>query len=191
VSDHDADPTEQAEHPFHRAAAMAGFFAAHGVWSVCSGDDMEPLVAYQRGDEREARRFVSEDPEQAVDEARAFFETNPEGADRAVLLLEGLLGQGDDPQVPDRDSAVLVVHAIEYGPSPRKVTAIVPFRPSTSPEGFGVYPAGFADLEGLDSADLDGVAAAFFGGVGQHEQGSAAWEEHLLEDAMVGGLGEA
>jgi hypothetical protein len=50
-----------------RAVELAGFFAAHAVWSVADGETLIPLLAFQRTDgKQEFRRIEAEQLEDAV-----------------------------------------------------------------------------------------------------------------------------
>lgn len=45
-----------------QTARLAGFFAAHGIWSVADGATLIPMIGYeQAGGERKMVRFANED----------------------------------------------------------------------------------------------------------------------------------
>ena len=53
------------------ASKLAGFFAAHAIWSVSEGETLIPMLAYTReSDDRTMERFVGDDLAQSVGEAK-------------------------------------------------------------------------------------------------------------------------
>jgi hypothetical protein len=70
-------------------ARLAGFFAAHGIWSVCDGATLTPLLGYEQADgSRGMDRFVSDDIADAVLTGQDALEANRRGSARAVLVTD-------------------------------------------------------------------------------------------------------
>ena len=71
------------------ACELAGFFAAHCLWSLSDEDTFTPVLAYTTGEgKREMERFVGDDTAAIVRDARKKLDDNPMDADDAVLLYD-------------------------------------------------------------------------------------------------------
>ncbi|MFV2210418.1 hypothetical protein ACFHW2_09385 [Actinomadura sp. LOL_016] len=160
-------------------AAMAGFFAAHGVWSVSDGATLIPMLAHERPNgERGMDRLVHDD---VADAARAGEEALRAGHGdwvRAALVVDAYLHL-DTSRVD-----ALIVDAVEYGPSRRSLKMAVPYRPQGAPEGFAVYRPKFIEVTGMDDPDIAALAESFFSGVDSHEQAAAVWDAHLVDESV-------
>lgn len=155
-------------------AQLAGFFAAHGVWSVSDGATLIPILGYENGSgERGMSRFAHDDLGAAANAGREALAANPAGAQRAVLVVDGYVhldvGRVD----------ALVVEAVEYGPQPLSLTVAVPYRLASSPDGFAVHRPKFLAMNGIDRQEAAGLGEAFFAGVDSHEAAAAVWNAHL------------
>ncbi|MFD0903865.1 hypothetical protein [Actinomadura sediminis] len=163
----------------HEMAAMAGFFAAHGVWSVSDGEVLIPMLGYEHPTgERGMNRLMHDD---VADGARAGQEELLAGHDdwvRAVLVIDAYLHL-DTSRVD-----ALIVEAVEYGPSRRTLKMAVPYRPQPTPEGFAVYRPKFLEADGVDDPDFAGLADAFFSGVDSHEKAAEVWNAHLVDESV-------
>ncbi|WP_125617620.1 hypothetical protein [Actinomadura sp. WAC 06369] len=163
----------------HEMAAMAGFFAAHGVWSVSDGETLIPMLAYERPNgERGMDRLVHDDVGNAAAAGQEALRTGRDGWVRAALVVDAFLHL-DTGRVD-----ALVVESVEYGSSPRSLKMAVPYRPQQAPQGFGVYRPKFIEVAGVDDADLPALADAFFAGVDSHEQAAAVWNAHLVDESV-------
>ena len=70
-------------------ARLAGFFAAHCIWSVSEGEALTPLLGYEQADgSRGMDRFVSDDIADAVLTGQDALEANRRGSARAVLIAD-------------------------------------------------------------------------------------------------------
>lgn len=153
-------------------ARLAGFFAAHGVWSVSDGGPLTPLLGYDEvNGQRGMTRFVAEDIAEGARKGREELETNPAGRLRAVLVLDAYI------HLESGKVDALIAEAVEYGPAPKKLVIAVPYRP----EPFAVHRPKFLEIEGFPDAETGNLADAFFAGVDAHEQGNAVWSAHLDE----------
>lgn len=153
-------------------ARLAGFFAAHGVWSVSEGETLIPLLGYEHADgEYGMDRLMFDD---FAEGARAGQDALADGDPSwvsAVLVADGYvdLDQGK--------TDALLVEAVHYGPHRRTMRLAVPYRPAQDPRGFAVHRPKFMDVE----ADLDTLAEAFFAGAASHTEAHAVWDAHLDE----------
>lgn len=155
-------------------ARLAGYFAAHGIWSVFDGGTLVPLLGYEQADgSRGMDRFVFDDIAAAAQAGQDALEANRRGSARAVLVIDAYvqLGMG-------RTDA-LIAEAVEYGPARQWVKTAVPYRPRSAPGGFAVYRPKFIEVIGVNEPDYAALADAFFAGVDSHEQAAAVWNAHL------------
>lgn len=160
---------------FSAAAALAGYFLAHGVWSVSDGAPVTPMVAHEGNAGRGFQKFLSDDSTAGARQAEQWLENNPQGAERAVLVVDGFA----DLDGVRRDA--LIARVVEYGPPRRSLHIVLPYRPARSDEGFAVHSPRFGGAEGLEAVDLEALGQAFFAGVGAHAAASPIWTEHLDE----------
>ncbi|MFI0369595.1 hypothetical protein ACH35V_17105 [Actinomadura sp. 1N219] len=163
----------------YEIAGMAGFFSAHGVWSVSDGETLIPLLGHEDADGRQGMdRLVHDDLGDAAKAGQAALEAGRPGRVRAVLVVDAYLhleaGRVD----------ALIVNAVEYVPSRRSLQMAIPYRPQSSPEGFAVYRPKFIDVMGMDEPDYAALADAFFAGVDSHEQAAATWNAHLIDRSL-------
>jgi hypothetical protein len=148
---------------------LAGYTAAHAVWSISDGSILIPILAYQARDgETEMGRLAAESVEQGVQAGMMWLEQNPEAVVRAVLIYDGYLdfdlGRMDAMFIEGRDYAAAGV----------TFRMAVPYRHAESKEGFAVYSPRFLSSGGED-LNAEEFVAAFFQGIAEHEQGSALW----------------
>jgi hypothetical protein len=155
-------------------ARLAGFFAAHGIWSVADGGTLTPLLGYEQTDGgRGMDRFAADDTAEAVHAGQDALQANRRGSVRAVLVTDAYI------QLGTGRSDALIVEAVEYGAARQSMTMAIPYRPQSSPHGFAVYRPKFIEVIGVGEPDYGGLADAFFVGVDSHEQAAAVWNAHL------------
>jgi hypothetical protein len=165
-----------AWHPraVHETARLAGFFAAHGIWSVSDGAELVPLLGYEdAGGDRGLERFVAGDPAEGADAGQAALAANRRGATRAVLVVDAYL------RLESGRTDALLLDAVEYGSSGRTLRMAVPYRPPSDPRGFAVHRPKFVEVAGVGQPDWEALSDAFFAGVDSHEQAAAVWNAHL------------
>lgn len=160
---------------FAAAAALAGYFVAHGLWSVSDGAPVIPMVAHEGDAGRGYQRFMAEGAGAAALRAEEWLSENPPKACRAVMVVDGYA----ELDGVKRDA--LIAHVIEYGPPRRSLHIVLPYRPKDSDGGFAVHSPRFGAAEGLEAVDLEALGQAFFAGVGAHSAASGIWTEHLDE----------
>lgn len=157
---------------------MAGFYAAHGVWSVADGETLIPMLGYVGADGGQGMdRLVFDDVADAARTGQAALEEGRDGRVRAALVVDAFLHL-DRAKVD-----ALIVDAVEYGPVRRSLKMAVPYRPQSSSQGFAVFRPKFIEVAGVDVPDYTALADAFFSGVDSHERAAAVWNEHLLDES--------
>jgi len=158
---------------FAATCSLAGYFVAHGMWSVSDGCVVLPMIAHEGPGGRGFQRFFGDDLIAGARQASEWLDENPDAATRAVLVLDGYAdidGQRHD---------ALIARAVEYGPPRRSLHIVVPYRPKH--QGFAVHSPRFGGAEGLSEVDLDALGKAFFHGVVSHAAASPIWTAALDE----------
>ncbi|WP_158843430.1 hypothetical protein [Saccharothrix deserti] len=155
-------------------AALAGFYAAHGIWSVSEGETLIPILGYEQPDGgRGLDRFMLDNVGDSVRAAQEALEVNEHGAARAALIADAYI------HLDTGRTDALIVHAVEYGLTPGSIELAVPYRPHTDSSRFTVYRLQIMEVTGFENQDYDALAEAFFNGVDSHEQAAAVWNAHL------------
>ena len=70
---------------------LAGFFAAHAVWSVEDGETLVPIYAYYKDGQRHMEHVEAERFEDAVRIGQEALAANTANATSAVLIYDGYL----------------------------------------------------------------------------------------------------
>jgi hypothetical protein len=158
----------------HETARLAGFFAAHGMWSVSDGETLIPLLGYERDNgDRGMDRFALDDIGVGAQAGQDALRANRRDAVRAALVVDGYL------HLRSGRTDALIVDAVEYWPTRRSFKMGVPYRPRSSPHGFAVHRPKFLEVVGLNKQDYPTLADAFFAGVDSHERAAPVWNAHL------------
>jgi hypothetical protein len=158
------------------ATELAGFFAAHAVWSVSDGATLIPLVAYETADgKREMMRFVSERVEEGAARGKEWLAKNPIGAARAVLVFDGFI------TLSGNRMDALIVTIRDYTSVEAEVTMAIPYRPAGDAKGFAVHRPKFLGFKGAEP-DWQKLGEALWVGVDKHEKGAEVWNKHLDQD---------
>jgi hypothetical protein len=151
-------------------ARLAGFFAAHGIWSVSDGGPLTPMLGFEKPDgDRGMTRFAAPDLSDGVRAGQEALATNEDGAARAVLVYDAYV------HLPSGRVDALVIEAVEYGPEPRTLRMGIPYRP----EPFAVHRPKFFEVTGVDQPDWPVLAEAFYTGVDSHEEAAKVWNASL------------
>jgi hypothetical protein len=157
------------------AIELAGFFAAHAVWSVCEGETLIPILAFQLPDGKQAFRRVEGDQlEDAVASGKDWLKDNPKQVSFAVLIYDAFV------TLPAGRTDALLIEVHAYGPPGSRIEMAVPYRHADSTRGFAVHKPKFLAADGFD-ADFVRLGEAFFLGVSQHEKGAEVWNTRLDE----------
>ncbi len=154
------------------ASELAGYFAAHAVWSVSDGATLIPMLAYTTGDgERKMERMVGE-LGAMVELGRKKLEDNPMDANDAVLLYDGYL------TLDGHKTDTIFVEARAYFMPGAKMTLGIPYTPPASGK-FRVHKPKLLEWVDCDDIDQQQALQVFFEGVDAHEQGAAVWTAAL------------
>jgi hypothetical protein len=164
-----------------KAAQLAGFFVSHAVWIISK--EAGVLVPFAGFDPPEGQRalveFDDERFELKIETAKKWLEENPDGAVRAVLIFDGIV------LLPSGRTDALIIEVRKYGAPPESLSMVVPYRPFSHPEGFGVYRPRYLEYsgsqEGSLSEDYAALDESFWIGVASHDDGAAAWKK--IDDA--------
>jgi hypothetical protein len=156
-------------------ARLAGFFAAHGIWSVSDGEALIPMLGYEHHDgDRGMDRFAYPDLGDAAQAVLQALAANEHDSARAVLVVDGYV------HLDTGKTDALIVEAVEYGPARSSLKLAVPYRPAPSPYGFAVHRPKFMEVTGVgDDPNYKILADEFFAGVDSHEEAAAVWNAHL------------
>jgi hypothetical protein len=157
------------------AAELAGFCAAHAIWSVSNGEILTPLLAYTTlSNERRMERIINSDPAQAIASGRQRLESNKMDAMDAVLLYDGRISFEQE-----KSDAIIIEIRAYVSPDSEAVIAI-PYTPKQTGE-FLVHKPKLLDWKNCEEFNLQTVLKIFFEGINDHKEGSAVWNAHLDE----------
>lgn len=150
----------------------AGFLAAHNIERASQGEEIVPMLAFQRTDgSREVIR-LAEPLKAGLAQGTQWLAKNPEEAALAVLVFQGSV------VVDELDTDAIVCKAVQYQPDSLNYKIAIPFKRSDDPAEFAVYRIKILDFEGPEP-DYDSLIAAFFRGVENNENGADIWYKHL------------
>ncbi|MDR7277560.1 hypothetical protein [Catenuloplanes atrovinosus] len=156
-------------------ARMAGYFAAHAVWSVSDGETLVPMYGYETPDGRRGLDRFPGDLRAAATAVRAALRDNPHGAVHAVSVLDAFI------DLPGGKTDALIVEAVGYPPADFALRMAIPYRPEDGAAGFAVHRPKFLGVTGAPQEEYQKVAEAFFEGVDAHEKAGPIWAAHLDE----------
>jgi len=157
------------------ALELAGFFAAHAIWSVSHGETLIPMLVYTSADgERTMERLVHDDLEAAVAYGREKLQLNGMDAEDAVLLYDGRIPIGREKV----DAIILEVRAY-FSPGSEAIIA-VPYTPKISGR-FRVHKPKLVAWFKCEDFDVNEALRAFFDGVAKHKKGAKIWSDSLDE----------
>jgi len=157
-------------HDDTNALKLAGYFAAHSVWSIADGDVRVPFIGSAGADGRpELAAFEADDYAAAVASAREAFR---DAQAPAVLVYDGYA------ILPTGRTDALFIH-VRTGRGSDSLNIVLPYRSAKHPDGFAVHRPKFEHSKLVMS--LEEQAVLFFTGVGLHEEGARIWEQHLDE----------
>jgi hypothetical protein len=152
---------------------LAGFFAAHAVWSVEDGETLVPIYAYYKDGQRHMERVEAERLEDAVRIGQEALAANTANATSAVLIYDGYL------TFDGRRSDALFVELRAYGTSPVEARLAIPYQPHSDTARFTVYKPKLIALPEDLQEQMGEFLEAFWKGVDSHEQGSKSWNAHI------------
>lgn len=155
-------------------ARMAGYFAAHAVWSVSDGETLVPMYGYEKPDGKRGLDRFPGDLQTGAAAVQAALRDNPHGAVHAVSVLDAFI------DLPGGRSDALIVEAAGHTDG-FLLRMAIPYRPQDSPGGFAVHRPKFLGVTGAPQEEYQKVAEAFFQGVDAHEKAGPIWAAHLDE----------
>jgi hypothetical protein len=155
------------------ASELAGFFAAHAVWSLADAETFTPMLAYTTEDgQRKMERLIGRTEEEAVEYGRQQLAADPMGANDAALLFDGRLTT-DAGKV----DAIIIEMRCYVAPWV-EATIGVPYTPKSAGQ-FRVHRPKLVVWKDCNDFDIDAVFAAFFRGVDAHTEGAKVWNAAL------------
>lgn len=153
---------------------MAGFVAAHGIWSVFDGGHVIPTLAHlDSGGNRVMNRLISDDVTAAVQTGREALAADQPERVRAVLAFDGYV------HLDTGKTDAVIVEAVEYGAERSSMTIAVPYRPAQAALAFAVHRPKFLKVTGIAEPDYAALGDAFYAGVDSHPQAAEIWNSHL------------
>ena len=166
------------------SAVLAGFIAAHAIWSICKGETLIPIYAFvDEGGARRMERFEHARPEVNVAAGKARLE-EPAATTRAkVLVFDGRIAR-DDGRMD-----ALIVEWRGYVKTPGVAILALPYTPSVKgglfrrARRFAVHRPKLFSISEEWKEHTPAVLKKFFEGVARHEHGSRVWNEHLDKSA--------
>ncbi|MEP6673237.1 MAG: hypothetical protein ABJF10_29070 [Chthoniobacter sp.] len=158
------------------ASKLAGFFAAHAIWSVSDGDTLVPMLVYTtESDERKMERLVIQDDLGAsVAYGKRKLEANEMDANDAALLYDGRIPLG-----AEKADAIIIEMRASFSPGSEAILAI-PYTPKAS-GAFKVHKPKLLEWTECEDFDVNTALQSFFAGVDEHEKGRKIWADCLDE----------
>lgn len=154
-----------------QTAHLAGFIAAHAIWSVSDGATLIPMIGSVTVDAKQTlERLVMESAQQAVDLGRTQLAGNPRRVAHAAFAFDGYI------TLADGKTDAVFVEARGYGTVPPiELNIAIPYR-NASASTFAVYRP---KILALPKGDQKALLDAFWAGVDSHEEAAAVWAAHL------------
>lgn len=158
------------------ASELAGYFAAHAVWSLSDGESFHPIFAYTTEDDaRHMQRVVTPTAEEAVAFGRKQLESNEKDANDAVLIYDGRITGAAGA----RDALIIELRCYAFPWA--RATYGVPYTPKASGR-FAVFRPVVLRWDDCADFDLDWSMERFFVGVHAHANGGAVWNAHRADE---------
>lgn len=156
------------------ASRLAGFFAAHAIWSVSESDDLVPILAQTDFEGNRQMSRLAMGGEQAVEHGQQLLEKNEADAMDATLLYQGWI-QLDEGKVD-----AMIIELRTYPSLDSRAVYAIPYTPKSSGT-FKVHSPKILAWEHCDDFDMNAAMEAFFEGVEEHEEGARVWHDALDE----------
>lgn len=153
---------------------LAGFFAAHAIWSISDRESLVPMFAHinEDGEKQLQRLVVGGDLEKSVAFGKNMLEANEDDATDAVLVYDGRIPI--DGQTVD---AVIIEIRSYFSPGSEATMAVPYALPASGP--LRVFKPKLLQWEECEDFDIDHAVQSFFDGVDAHENGAAIWNKAL------------
>lgn len=156
---------------------LAGFFAAHAIWSVSDGETLIPMLAYTKVDNAKRnmeRLMVRDDLEASVAYGKKKLESNEMDAMDAVLLFDGRI------RLDDKKIDAIIVELRTYFSLDSRAVIAIPYTPKSSGQ-FRVHKPKLLTWDNCDDFDMNAALGSFFEGVDEHSEAAKIWNDHLDE----------
>ncbi len=159
-----------------QTAYLAGFIAAHAIWSVSDGEILVTMIGSEGHDgQRKLDRLMTGRNDESVAHGRAQLLNNPQHVARAALAFDGYI------TLTDGKTDAVFIEAREYGTDDALPFEIaIPYRSAKAPGGFAVYRPKVVKLP-PGMTDCDSLLEAFWHGVDAHTKGAEVWNAHIDE----------
>jgi hypothetical protein len=156
------------------AARLAGFIAAHSVWSVSDGQALVPIVGRLSGEGKVSfTRHPAETFEAAAESAIAARSAKHDGEVASCVAIDGYT----ELSTGATDAVIISASDAEH-PDGDLVLAI-PYRPAKL--GFAVHTVKVISAPESYGSEVKPTMDAFFEGVRTHAQGNSTWSAHAEE----------
>lgn len=157
------------------ASNLAGFLAAHAIWSVSDGETLIPILGYtDQDDKRVMNRLLAHDLAEAVNRGKQQLRDNPMDANDAVLLYDGRI------DLDGRKVDAIIVEVRAYFSPQSEALHAIPYTPKAS-GAFRVHKPKLLVWNECEDFDMHQALQAFWDGVGSHEQANKVWSAALDE----------
>ncbi|GAB5386999.1 MAG: hypothetical protein Alis3KO_41220 [Aliiglaciecola sp.] len=150
---------------------LAGYFTAHGIWSVSDGETLIPIYGCLTEEGQPVlNRMAAETFEQGVAEGEKMLESNPQSAKCGVLIYDGRIN------LPEGKYDALFIKMRTYdSEAPFSMLAAIPYSPKRLLKKFRVHRPKILELPDQFHDKTNEIFEAFFEGVDSHEKGSEIW----------------
>jgi hypothetical protein len=156
------------------AARLAGFIAAHSVWSVSDGSALVPIVGRLSPEGKVSfTRYPAETFEAAADAALAARALPEEGSAADCVAIDGYT------ELSTGTTDAVIISAKDIDHADGDLVLAVPYRPAKL--GFAVHTVKVISAPASYGDDLKPAMDAFFEGVRTHSQGNSTWSAHAEE----------
>jgi hypothetical protein len=152
------------------AFKLAGYFAAHAIWSVSEEESFVPMFAYEGESGKGFQRLVYEDFHDAVLLGRKKLESNELDANDAALLFDGRIS------IEDKKLDAVIIEIRTYFSFWSQATVAIPYTRIATGQ-FKVHSPELLLWNQCEDFDPDMCLQFFFDGVEEHEEGQAVWSK--------------
>jgi hypothetical protein len=141
------------------AHKLAGFLAAHALWSACKGEQLIPTYGFvDENGERQMDRLVADSLVGAVTLGGQRLSQNAEGAARAGFVFSGSLPIGKG------EYDALIVELRAYSKPSAKVVLAIPYSPKTNSTAFRIHKLKIVEWSNCDDFDKDACLSTILKG---------------------------
>lgn len=158
---------------------MAGYFAAHAIWSVSDGELLIPIVGFLRADNsRHMERLVMGSVDAVALGHQKIIQLDADTAG-GVFINDGMV------TLDSGKTDALLVTIRPAADAAKKLDLLIPYRHAKHPDGFAVHRLKLTALEGIEQDLVSGLMQAFVAGLESHEQGARIWRDQYVDQPGV------